>query len=382
MKVTFISNFLNHHQKPICEELIKEIGDNFTFVATEKIPMERLNLGYEDINEKYKYVKRAYENENYIYDLIENSDIIIIGSAPDKYINYALKHNKICFRYNERKFKSNNFLKNMLVYIKILFLRSLREKKVYILCASAFTRRDFNIAGAYKNKCYKWGYFPEVLKYNIDELIKNKDKKKILWVGRFVKYKHPEKMIMIAKELLRDGYDFKIEMIGSGKLKNKLINTIKKEKLENYINVIDSMSPVEVRGYMEKASMFIFTSDKGEGWGAVLNEAMNSACIVIADSHIGSVPYLINNEVNGYIYDSNKKLIELVKKVIDNNNYLIMKRAYETMSLHWNPKEAAKRLLCFFDKVINNQSLEGLYLVGPLSKAEYLTNDWYKDGRL
>ncbi len=37
-----------------------------------------------------------------------------------------------------------------------------RNKNVYMLCASAYTSADFSLVGAYRNKSYKWGYFPEV----------------------------------------------------------------------------------------------------------------------------------------------------------------------------------------------------------------------------
>lgn len=74
------------------------------------------------------------------------------------------------------------------------------------------------------------------------------------------------------------------------------------------------MNPNEVRKYMEKANIFLFTSNYEEGWGAVLNEAMNSGCAVVASHAIGSVPFLINDGVNGYIYkNGNKK--ELCKLV-------------------------------------------------------------------
>ena len=49
---------------------------------------------------------------------------------------------------------------------------------------------------------------------------------------------------------------------------------------------------------MEKSEIFLFTSDKGEGWGAVLNESMNSACAVVASHAIGSVPFLLKDGEN------------------------------------------------------------------------------------
>lgn len=51
------------------------------------------------------------------------------------------------------------------------------------------------------------------------------------------------------------------------------------------------MKASEVRSYMEKADIYLFTSDFNEGWGAVLNESMNSGCAVVASHAIGSVPF-------------------------------------------------------------------------------------------
>ena len=45
------------------------------------------------------------------------------------------------------------------------------------------------------------------------------------------------------------------------------------------------------------------TSNQEEGWGVVVNEAMNSGCVVIGSNLAGSVPYLIENGKNGLIYN-------------------------------------------------------------------------------
>ena len=42
MKITFYSNYLNHHQLPFCIELNRLYGEDFKFVATEK-NIERAN---------------------------------------------------------------------------------------------------------------------------------------------------------------------------------------------------------------------------------------------------------------------------------------------------------------------------------------------------
>ena len=91
-----------------------------------------------------------------------------------------------------------------------------------------------------------------------------------------------------------------MELIGGGEMFNLISETISEKGLEQNVKLLGTMSPVEVRKRMEKASIFLFTSDQNEGWGVVLNEAMNSACAVVANQEIGAVPFLINHSENGF----------------------------------------------------------------------------------
>ena len=160
-------------------------------------------------------------------------------------------------------------------------------------------------------------------------------------------------------------------MIGSGELENELKAMAEKYKLTDVVNFHGFLPPKKVREYMEAADVYLFTSNYLEGWGAVLNESMNSACAVVAGHGIGAVPFLIKHDKNGLVYKTGsfnefKKLVydlcmdkELIKK--------LGKNAYETITGEWNPKEAADRLYNFCIGL-----LEGKVLVqkeGPLSKA-------------
>lgn len=61
--------------------------------------------------------------------------------------------------------------------------------------------------------------------------------------------------------------------------------------LNDYVTFTGPVQSDKVRGFMERAGIFLFTSDRQEGWGAVLNESMNSGCAVVASHAIGSVPF-------------------------------------------------------------------------------------------
>lgn len=381
MTITFFSNFMNHHQLPFCNEMIKLIGDDFKFVATKKIDEDRLTLGYEDMNKKYPFIIRSYENEALAYDLALNSDVVIIGSAPDKYIRKRIKERKLVFRYSERVFKSGFRIKS---FLSLVLKRSLLERNnVFLLCSSAYSAFDYNLTGAYIDKAYKWGYFPEVKKYkDINKMINKKTKNSLLWVGRFLDWKHPEVVIEIARKLKNDNLEFSINMIGIGDMYNKIFSLIKEYNLEDNVKLLGSMSASQVRCYMEKSQIFLFTSDRGEGWGAVLNEAMNSACSVIASHKIGSVPYLIKDNKNGLIYEDGNidDLYNKVKYLLHNDIFSskLGLDAYNTMITLWNPKVAAERFLELSNNLLINKPFDK-YDEGPCSIAFVMKDNWYKN---
>ena len=133
---------------------------------------------------------------------------------------------------------------------------------------------------------------------------------------------------------------------------------------------------------MEKSEIFIFTSDRNEGWGAVLNESMNSACAVVANSAIGSVPFLMQDGENGYMYKDGDidDLFEKVKKLLDNadERKRIAKNAYKTMADEWNAENAAKKFVALCEKMLDGEYRPFPYERGVCSKAEILKDNWYK----
>ena len=349
MKVTFYSNFLTHHQIPFCIEMQKRLGDDFKFVSTMKIFQWRLDMGFEDLDQKYDFVVRAYESEGMkvmgeFPFLIMRWLFTIIIVFPDGFFNTVLDKEKLKLFYNRHiKYRKN--------------------KNLHLLCANAYGAKDFNFLGLYKNKTYKWGYFLETNHYDIDKLIDKKEENKkiqIIWVARYIKWKHPEVVVKLAKDLKKQNYNFKIQMLGTGKLEEKIKSKIKKQNLEDVIEVVGHVPSDKVKDYMEKANIFIGTSASQEGWGAVINESMNAGCVVIANRKMGSVPFLIENNHNGIIYNSYKGLETSVKKVI-NNKVLRRKlstNAYEFITQKWTGEVAANNIIKLFENILNGEECE------------------------
>ena len=388
-KAVFISNFFNHHQKAFCEAMFELLKEGFKFIETEKITTERKNMGWgESVFPSYVIPENNYrENIPKCQELINDADVVIIGSAPEFLIEKRKRDNKLIFRYSERALKKGL---EPLKYIPRLIKWNLknRSNNIYMLCASAYTSADYGKFFLFKNKCYKWGYFPKVEKYNIEELLKNKFSEKnnsctsILWVGRLIGWKHPDASILLAEKLKNKGYNFKLSIIGTGELEENLKTLIIEKKLSDYINILGAMSPEKVREYMKEADIYLFTSDRNEGWGAVLNESMNSGCAVVASHAIGSVPFLIENEKNGLIYKDGdyEDFYKKVKILLDNKEKRqeLSKNAYLTMIEMWNAENAAKRFIKLAQDISNGEKNPDIFETGVCSKAKKMRDDWFE----
>lgn len=382
MKVVFVSNYINHHQIPFCNAMREQLSEDFFFVQTESMAEERIKMGWGQDFSGLPYLHLFYEEEFFCRKLIAESDIVLFGGVDDEsYIADRLREGKIVVRLSERLYKTGQW--------KAISPRGLvqkykdhtryRKAPVYLLCCGGYVASDFHIVKAYPGKMYKWGYFPAFKPQDVDSLMETKRRRRerekkpsLLWAGRFIDWKHPEMAILAAEKLVQEGYDFSLTMVGGGEMEEMLMQMTEEKHLSEYVTFAGFKKPEQVREYMENADIFLFTSDYGEGWGAVLNEAMNSCMAVVADCGIGAAPFLLKPGKNGMVYpDGNFAIFyKNLTTLIQNENIMekLGRAAYDTVSSEWNAENAARKLLSFLKGLTEGRVVAAES--GILSEAE------------
>lgn len=376
MKFVFFSNYINHHQQPFCDAMYQRLGDDFTFVASMPMEQERIDMGWDTELNSLPYVKLLYEDpacEQLIYD----ADTVLLGwSEREDIAQKRLNSGKLTLRVSERIYRDGTY--------KAISPRGLiakykehiryRNKPVFMLCAGAYAAADFNLIRAYPGKMLKWGYFPPFIEYDIDDIDKRLADPKtvqIIWVGRFITLKHPEYMVKLAMRLKEDGESFHIHMVGDGEKFEEVQNLIRERGI-NEITLHGHLAPDEVRALMSECHVHISTSNHLEGWGAVVNEGMNSGCIEIACEEMGAVPYLIRDDENGLIYPAEvyESMEQVVLRVFHNwHGYAKLgSKGYITIRDEWNADVAAARLLGLTEALLSDGGFE-IPESGPLSFA-------------
>lgn len=390
IKIAFFLNRLNHHQVQVADELYALLGDKYKFVELCE-PNEGSQKGDKTDYSSKPYLVQAWKSESdkiIAQNIAITFDACVFGTlASYPFQKLRLKENKLSFEVSERWLKRG--MKNVVSpTISRMFLTYWMEgwykKPLYKLCSSAFAASDHKLLGMYKGKCYKWGYFTKVEKsVEASTDVSTSEITPLMWCSRFLMLKHPELPILMAKRLKDKGYKFILDMYGSGEYEEASKSFVRSLGLSDIVKFHGNVPNNQVHDGMRNAEIFLFTSDRYEGWGAVANESMSEGCVLVASNHIGSAPYLIKDNENGFLFTSSKvncsfdnpdidaleSLTSKVEWLLDHphERKMMQKNATNSIQKIWSPQNAASSLLTLIDNLTNNKEMS--IMEGPCSKA-------------
>lgn len=376
MRIAFCSNFLSSHQRPLCDALYASEECDFRFIASMPLSETRKAMGWQE--EVTPYVIETYRSEaayQKALDYVKTSDVVIVsGDEETSFFKIAIENkNTLVFRCCERCYKRGRWRAVSPKGIKIRWNSYYKYPKesLYMLCSSAYAAGDYAVLGSYFGRTYKWGYFTAVKDLDIEKSLNLKDETYIFWAGRMLELKHPEKAIQVAAYLRERNIPFRMELAGDGPKFVWVQKLIREKDLTGCVSLLGGLSQEETYTHMSKAGIFLATSDYGEGWGAVVGEAMSRGCAVVACEAMGATPFLIKDGQNGFSYrkGNEKKLCRTVEHLMTDGEMQrnIGRQAYETMETQWNPKVAAQRLIQLVTEIRKGNKRP--FVEGPCSKA-------------
>lgn len=385
MKIVFVANAMTPHQMPLCDAFVNINGVELKFIETKNIDRASLPIGWRsDHLADYVVSYSEFCKDRDKYDrCIFDADAVILSGDLTHLVRNRLNAGKLTFVYSERIYRTTK-QKLKLPYHYLKFQKRYNKyPNLYLLCASAFTYSDFKKIGCFSNKAFKWGYFINAPIYNPTEIIQAKrqhKKIKIAWIARHIAWKHPEVPVYLAKRLKGRNIGFEVNMYGSGPESVNIQNLILSTDTSDCVHLRGELPNNELMAELRDHEIFLFTSDRNEGWGAVANEAMANACALVGSSAIGSIPYLVDHKVNGMIYENGNidSLEECVMQLINDTSERerMSLNAYETLSGKWSPQNAALNFTKLVRHLNDGESFD--IPSGPCSKAEKLRDNWFR----
>ncbi len=374
MKLVFFTNHLNHHQVGVADELYNILGDDFVFVSTMPFDANELKGGMDYSHRPY-CINSSISDYDYrkASELAQVADVCVFGACSQKFAIERAKFNPtgLSFDYAERWLKKGaiNLLSPVFIKWYLNYQRYYRHASFYRLCAGAFTKKDDLLLGCYKNKHFKWGYFTPNAP-NLPTRQPTNDVK-LMWCSRFIKWKHPEIPILLAKHLKQNFNNFVIDLYGDGELRKSIEMMSKKLQVKDVVIFHGNKPNEDIRKAMKEHDIFLFTSDRQEGWGVVANEALSNGCVLLASEDIGSTPYLLQNNYNGFSFKTGdyKSLVQKVKWLIEHTIAMenMKINSIKTIAELWTPLNAANSLLTLIDDLNHNRATS--IKEGPCSNA-------------
>lgn len=339
----------------------------------KKITIFSLHLGYGGIEKCVINLANLLCNDYQVeivstYKLYDKPAFEIDDKVQVTYLIDKYKPNREEWKNSIKKLKPIKFIKETYIGIKVLLLRKKKTTAAMKKCDSDIlisTRLLFNKwLGLYGNKkAYKIGWehnhHHQDVKYaneivsscrNLDTLVlvsdslrsfykkKMKDKNikckcvfipnmldfipksksklnenRIISVGRFSKEKGYVDLIEVFKKFHENNPDWKLDLIGDGSERNKIVDRIYQYNLTDYVTVHGYLKKDKINEILSESSLYLMTSYT-ESFGIVLIEAMSHGVPCLAFTSAEGANDLITNDFNGYLI-KNRDFDEMVNKL-------------------------------------------------------------------
>ncbi|MDC3078057.1 glycosyltransferase family 1 protein [Prochlorococcus sp. AH-716-O05] len=175
----------------------------------------------------------------------------------------------------------------------------------------------------------------------------------LIYVGRL----SAEKQIERIKPVLDNIPGACLALVGDGPYRGQLEKIFENTKT----NFIGYLSGEELGSAYASGDIFLFPSST-ETLGLVLLEAMAAGCPVIG-ANKGGIPDIINDGINGCLYDPDGKdngersLIEATKKILsDKNKKEVMRKEARKEAEQWDWNQATLQLQKYYSETLGNIS--------------------------
>ena len=305
MKFVLYTNALSAHQIPLSREIVRLIGrGNFRYIYTSKSGQK---LQESDASDEWiRYVPDG-DPEGWL----ENADVMLVGGLrPIDLMERRLAAGKTTLYMSERWFKPISVFQILSLpgWVRLLvpsywkvarrFAKLFERENYRFLPIGPWSMLDMkkicgimNVAQSDK-QVIKWGDFVAPSKFDALPVQEASNEVRVLWVGRLLNLKRVDTIVRAVGEhanlkRVDDSLPkITLDIYGTGPEEKHLKRMA--TKYGDAIKFYPPVSIVEVRSLMREHDVYVLASNGYEGWGAVVNEALEEGMKVIGTYEAGA----------------------------------------------------------------------------------------------
>lgn len=359
MKYLFLTNQASYHQMHFARAMAAELGvDNFRIVFEKGTSAARAEMGWKD-DYTEPYIIRFAESDTAkaeCHQWIADADVVIQGRFPIKHVRQRIYNGKLTFACQERLWKKPPTWYRKISRLPHLYKNyySVNKPNYHFLAIGAYAAKDLNDLGVFKGRSWKYGYFIDCPSLQAKA---RGNGLHLLWCARFSEVKQPYRALEILQALNKAGLAAKLTMIGDGELRPGVEQQVERMGLAHAVSLTGWQTQEQVFEFMDKADLFLMTSDQGEGWGLVVNEALSHGCGVVANRQLGAAQWLIKESKTGFLYDDDD-LQGLIQKLVSSGVEGLRKfgpEAHRAMHENWSATRAAQRTIALSGELMRSE---------------------------
>lgn len=324
MKLVFHCQVISPHHLSFANDLARRLGsDEFRYVYTTPLNDERKRLGWAETGREWMVLDDRSEK---IKSLLGDCDVLVSSVRDIETFEGRSAAGRLTVYVSERWFKPfavcGHLVSGRLRLLSPSYRRMvrrfrnllLRDCPFYYFPMSIWAARDMaSICGYHGeitfesraggrifcadrllNKFRIWAYFVESSASPAVASRRNFEKvRKVLWVGRLVGVKRVGDIVRAVELASRRGCNLQLDIYGHGDDEAHVRELAK--GMPN-VSFYDPVPVAQVRGLMREHDLYVLSSNAMEGWGAVVNEALEEGMRVIGTYEAGSSSTLLPPE--------------------------------------------------------------------------------------
>ncbi len=303
----FWQDCISPHQLPYISELFRDHRIESVFLIAPIIAgKERLEMGWEQDLENIKgltlIISPDHDQITSLMKEYEKSSIhLFSGIRADQTVFLYFKQS---LNFNLRRgiiTETPNLYKKPLWLHRFRFL--LRDyiyvNKIDYVFAMGELAESYYKFWSQKWKVFQFGYCVKIDKFQNKEI---NGVCRIVFVGSLSRRKNVRLLLHALKETEKENV-FQLDIIGNGKDESFLKTYVADHKMSSYVNFLGKRDMKETHKLLNSYDALILPSIY-DGWGAVINEAIQSGLYVICSDACGA-KILIQGSDRGLVFKSN-----------------------------------------------------------------------------
>ena len=331
--VLCVAPFNNPHIVPIYDALAECESLDVRRATLRRTPRARLEMGWPEMPDDTPYIQAWRSTREWVRygQLLATADVAIL---PGVFHFRTLVFHHLCRRVlcKQTAFWSEPFLQHprtlaqtkMWASLRRALLAPLNSKHVCLLAAGSGAEDDYRALGMHRWEFRAFSLAVEPCGTEPIPTGESRSTTRLVYCGAISARKGVDTLIDAVCRPEVCTTDFQLNLIGDGPLRNDLEEQCRaRPELEGKVAFLGRLPREEARRELAEHDALVLPS-RFDGWGAVVNEAMEAGLAVVVSDGVGARRPLVETGRNGLVFarGSCEQLVQSLLVLINSRDAL------------------------------------------------------------